>query len=278
MKKHIKKLLREGLENKDELFKDNYTILCKETNINENLLNEKLTEIDDDVNLLYNEFFRDDIEKINRTGIITRDMFKFGNSDTSKLQSEESIEGNKLNACTIKINNNSGNNYKPSTREIRLSVNKQAFDFVLSNNGNLKDSIDELDDTQKKSLKQEFSEEKIKGSIHHELTHWLDDTIHNRHITKMLKKSVNNKAKELNKTPVNSTKMEIQGQIHNIKQLHNKYNDIWDDIEFSDLFGYSPALNTIQKNLPDKLRKQWIRDIKTRMHRENLLRKNMVKS
>lgn len=278
MKKHIKKLLREGLENKDELFKDNYTILCKETNINENLLNEKLTEIDDDVNLLYNEFFRDDIEKINRTGIITRDMFKFGNSDTSKLQSEESIEGNKLNACTIKINNNSGNNYKPSTREIRLSVNKQAFDFVLSNNGNLKDSIDELDDTQKKSLKQEFSEEKIKGSIHHELTHWLDDTIHNRHITKMLKKSVNNKAKELNKTPVNSTKMEIQGQIHNIKQLHNKYNDIWDDIEFSDLFGYSPALNTIQKNLPDKLRKQWIRDIKTRMHRENLLGKNMVNS
>jgi hypothetical protein len=37
-----------------------------------------------------------------------------------------------------------------------------------------------------------------------------------------------------------------------------------------------PTLNIVLKPLNDKFKKQWIRDIKTRMHREGLLGKKMV--
>jgi hypothetical protein len=70
--------------------------------------------------------------------------------------------------------------------------------------------------------------------------------------------------------------MEIQGQIHNVKQLHNKYNDIWDTLTFSDLIKYSPTLRTISNELKGDIKTKWVRDLKTRMHREGLLGKNMV--
>lgn len=40
------------------------------------LLNERTYNINDDVDLLYDKYFRDDINQIKQTGIITIDMFK----------------------------------------------------------------------------------------------------------------------------------------------------------------------------------------------------------
>ena len=51
MKKSIKKLLREGL------------------------LTEKLTNVDADVDMIYDKFFRKDIDRLNKTGIITNELF-----------------------------------------------------------------------------------------------------------------------------------------------------------------------------------------------------------
>ena len=71
--------------------------------------------------------------------------------------------------------------------------------------------------------------------------------------------------------------MEIQGQIHNIKQTYEHNKDIWDEISFYKLMNMVPSLNVVFSELKyqPKLRKQWVRDIKTRMSREGLLGKNM---
>ena len=77
--------------------------------LRENLLKERLTEVDTDVNLLYDMFFKNDIEQMEQTGILTRKMFDIGEASTDILQSEEAKKAHALNPCKIVINH--GNNY-----------------------------------------------------------------------------------------------------------------------------------------------------------------------
>lgn len=240
--------------------------------LRENLLTEKLTNIDDDVNFLYVKYFEGDVNELEKTGIITPEMFQRGATNTDTLNTEESIKGNQLNSCIILVNGGS-NFYRPSTNFISISVSSNALNYVNSAfGGNFKQAINGPHSV---SLSREFSEERIKGSIHHELAHWLDDTFNNQHINKRTQKPAEAGTVNLGGVPVNSTKMEIQGQIYNVKQLHNKYANIWDSLTFSEMLKYSPPLNMVYQQLPDKFKTQWVRDLKTRMYREGLLGKNM---
>lgn len=243
--------------------------------VRENLLNEKLTNIDDDVNLLYTKYFEFDVNELERTGIITDGMFLNTETNTVILKSPDCVEANKKNSCIIKINTGK-NFYQPSTRQINISVTSNALNFVKNETGgNLQLAIKKLDGLQQKSLSREFSEERIKGSIHHELVHWIDDTLHNSHINKRLNKTMELGTIDLGGIPVNSTKMEIQAQIHNIKQLYNKYNNIWDTLTFEEMLMYSPPLTSVFKTLKGEVKTKWVKDLKTRMYREGLLGKNM---
>jgi hypothetical protein len=244
--------------------------------LRENLLNERLTNVDSDVDLLYDMFFKEKIDKINETGIVNRDILTLDTTYTDILESPESIKANELNSCVIYVNKN-GNSYNPNSGIIMISVNRDAVEYVVDQHGgDLKVAILSLDIQQQNSLRNEFTEERIKGSIHHELAHWIDDTMNNRHIQKVI-----NKARELGSgslygVPINSTKTELQAQIHNVKQIYNKHKDKWDTMTFLELIHNSPVLNTISKQLEGDVRKKWVRDLKTRMHREGLLGKNMV--
>jgi hypothetical protein len=250
MKKLIKKLLRE------------------------NLLTEKLTNIDSDVNLLYNLYFKDDIDEIERTNIVTRNMFKINQTTTGFLKDEESIMANQLKPCTIYINEYS-NFYQPKKSIISVGIHQQALDYVLSKGGDFIEAIDGLSNNQKRLFIFEFTEEKIKGSIHHELTHWIDDVFHNRHIEKRIDKAEELKTRDIGGIPVNATKMEIQGQIHNVKQLYNRYKNNWNELTFDDILDMSPTLHSVNNSLPSNFKERWLRDLKIRMNREGLLGKNM---
>ena len=247
--------------------------------LRENLLKERLAEVDTDVNLLYDMFFKNDIEQIEQTGILTRKMFDIGEASTGILQSEEAKKAHALNPCKIVINH--GNNYyNPIEKLISLSVSDNALSYVLyRHEGSLKKAIDSLYDipSQQNNLPKEFSEVKLKGTIHHELAHWIDDTLNNKHLTKRIEKQIASDTRNLKGIPVNTTKMEIQGQIHNIKQTYEHNKDIWDEISFYKLMNMVPSLNVVFSELKyqPKFRKQWVRDIKTRMSREGLLGKNM---
>jgi hypothetical protein len=240
-------------------------------------LNEVLTLVDDDVELLYDMFFKKDIEEIRETGIVRDDMFKRKVGDTSILQTKDAIKANGINPCAILVNYGY-NGYQPSNSYIRISVNDNAKNFVLDYyDGNIEIATQKLPkEHQRINLPREFTPEKIKGSIHHELAHWIDDTFNRGHILKRLNKQVELGTRNLKNIPVNMTKMEIQGQIHNVKQLYNKYKEIWDDLSFMDMVKMSPPLNAIYNELNFEQKKIWIRDLKTRMFRENLLGRKMI--
>jgi hypothetical protein len=245
--------------------------------LRESLLSEKLTDIDDDVNMIYTKYFEYDIKEVERTGIIRDNMFLYSETNTDILKSKECVDAHSVNACVIKMNTGS-NYYQPKSNTLSFSINDNAVDYVKGEAGcNLNLAVSLLHtDAQKSSLRAEFTEEKMKGSIHHELAHWLDDTHHNQHINKRLNKAQEFKTKDLGGIPVNSTKMEIQGQIHNVKQLYNKYKDIWDTLSFYDMLKYSPPLTSVFNGLSGDIKTKWIRELKTRMHREGLLGKNMA--
>lgn len=235
-----------------------------------NTINERLMDVNKDVDYIYDLFFKKDVVKFNESGIITDGMFESNKLSTKDLKEPLSVKADKLNRCEILINKN-GNFYKPSENIISLSVNFNAVSFIKSSGG-LENAIKNLSSSKAEVLKYELSESRIKGSIHHELVHWLDETLHNKHITKKLKK-----AKEVGNwgRNVNSTKMEIQSQIHNIVQLKREYADIWDEMSFREMLIKSPSLDTIYSMLRGEEKKNWILDLKKRMFREGLLGKNM---
>jgi hypothetical protein len=242
------------------------------------VLSEKLASVDDDVEMLYAKYFEKDIKELERTGVITDEMFLPAETNTAMLRSPEAVEANNLNMCIININSGS-NFYFPDRKMISISINVNAIDYVKQHDGNLKRAIDYLDDEMHiRNLSVDFTEERVKGTIHHELAHWIDDTMHNSHIKNSLRKARESGQKQLFSIPVNASKMEIHAQMHNIKQLHNKYSSSWDTLSFMDMINLSPPLIIVHSQLPDSVKKTWIRDLKTRMHREGLLGKNMVNS
>lgn len=240
------------------------------------IISEKLANVDDDVDMLYDTYFRDDIEELERTGIMTNLMFMPYEVGTRFLTSKESIESNELNKCIIKVNYGSSF-YEPHKQIISISVDSGAVNYVKQmGDGNLESAIQSLElPREKQSMSHEFTEERIKGTIHHELAHWIDDTLHNQHLTKRIERAMELQTKDICGIPVNSTKMEIQGQIHNIKQLHNKYSNIWDELTFDEMLKYSPTLSVVNRQLTGDVHRKWKRDIIQRMSREGLLGKSM---
>jgi hypothetical protein len=82
-------------------------------------------------------------------------------------------------------------------------------------------------------------------------------------------------AQPFNNVTINAHPLEIQAQIHNIKQLHNKYSDQWDTLSFEDMLHMSPSLTSTYRSLPYGLKIKWVKNIKMRMFREGLLGKRM---
>jgi hypothetical protein len=142
-------------------------------------------------------------------------------------------------------------------------------------NGFIKDAIKRIPTNQKNMFLQEFTEHRVKGSIHHELTHWIDDTLNNNHINRYITKYKNKFEKEYSSGNINANYVERQAQIHNIKQLYNSHKLIWDSLTFQEMLNLSPTLVFLFRRLSEDDKKQWTKDIKKRMFRENLLGKMM---
>lgn len=260
--------------------------------LNETLITEKLTDIDDDVDLIYNTYFKKDIDNVKETGYVTRDMFKEHTTDSSILKSDLAVKSHELMPITITINkryyHGIPNFFDFQNNTVGLSINPNAFDTALEFGGNIEKASSYITDEMSAfHFKQEFTEEKIKGSIHHELVHWIDNTLnkgsvktsknkYNDMITKQrAKQNEPGSAGDTNPLDINIEYIERQAQIHNIKQFYNKHKDNWDELTFNDLLKHIPTLGIVHKRLNPNLRNKWVRLIKHRMYREGLLGKRM---
>lgn len=239
----------------------------------EELLTERLMGFDDDVEMIYNRFFKNDYEKIMETGNLRGIDFKTHVFQSKELITPLANKVNNINPVLIKIN--MGNNfYNPKNNIISIGYPRLAYKFIMNNaNGNIEEASKFLDYPQNKQILKEFASSTIKGSIHHELVHWADNILHNNHIDGYLDKTMEN---PLNiPTPINANYLEIQAQIHNIFQLKKEYKPFWDEFSFEDLISKSPVLTIVYKQLKGSIKQKWKRDIIVRMNREGLLGKNM---
>lgn len=161
---------------------------------------------------------------------------------------------------------------------IKITIHFQALNLLL--NGGQKDIPKE----QLKHLYQEFRPERIKATISHEISHWLNDTNHNYHIQKLLKTVMeleNQEILKLRKKDVNLTHFEIDAQIHGLKQLKMQHKKDWDMLTLADIFNMYSGVRSVAKTLYDAHGKDvfyiWQKAIIKRLARENLLGKNMKK-
>lgn len=254
-----------------------------------NKINEKVVEgIDKDVDYIY-EFYEKDINEIKKTGILKEDMFNYFQIKTSDLKSKISKECHSKNPCEIHINHNLkldgkdlGNFYTPKETNIfpnkdigiiGITIHKYAKHLVLAEgDGDIK-----VSEFMFKGISREFEEYKIKGTIRHELSHWIDDTLNNRYLTKILKgKYLNNIAKKKKVDNVNALFFEIQAIVQNIYQLKKEFNDVWDDLTFDEMVDKLPPLSNIKSNMTPTTYKKWKRKLKEKMWKSNLLGKKMV--
>ena len=250
--------------------------------LQELFVTEKLMSIDDDVDMIYDRYFKADFEKIAASGKLDADMFMSAKTDTSVLQSDLARQAHALNPCTIRINSQGGNFYRPTENLINITINKNAFNVIMDfGDGSIEKTLKRLNATQAARLSREFKPSTIKGSINHELVHWIDDTLHSSFITRRIQKAnLADRGGErfLSKRgiPVNADTMEIQSQVHNVLQLKRQHTDIWDELTFTEMIRLSPALSSIYFEMLDEPYKtQWKKALKQRLYREGLLGKSM---
>lgn len=247
------------------------------------LITERLMDVQGDVDYIYDKYFKSKIDKIHETDTVEKDVFLLDSLTTDELTSPLSIKANKINHSTILINGTLGgrgmNYYNPMTSVLSIGISTEAVNYIVeTHNGSLSSAVGSLKEEDYKNIQMEFSESRIKGTINHELAHWIDDTLHNKHIKTRAREATANKT-DMTKggLPINADKLEIQGQIHNILQLKRSYDGEWDELTFDEMVKMSPTLSTISKvHLEGSTKKKWVRDIKRRMHREGLLGGNMA--
>lgn len=266
------------------------------------MLNEKTFNISADVNLLFDRAFKNLFNLLNKfkknpnNSSIRNELEKYSKgdyeilkTDSSVLKSKDAQAAHLVNPVTISLGVfYDGSFYRP-TETVQAIIGKgkgliqvtaltfSALDLLLKN------KTDVLFQGEIEAFNNEFKPNRAKTALSHELSHWMNDSLHNFNITNTLKI-----AREmdkptlilLNKKDVNMTHFEIDAQIHAIKQLKNSFRKNWNNFTMKDLFNNYQSLRGIARNLikyGDDVFYAWQKMLTKRMAREGILGKNMKK-
>ena len=251
------------------------------------ILTEKMYDVVSDVDLIYNEFFKDYVDNIDKytndrnfiSKLESLQPITIGTIKSDQLQSLDCIKADLANPVEIigGIGLRNGSFYQPSKKLIQISVVRDAILYLIDPK-----PYDHLDSNVKKNLSNEFTAARIKGTIDHELIHWVDDTTNKYFLTNIINMASEfgkPELKLLGKEDVNLTYFEIQGQMGNIRQLKREHDSDWDNMTLEDVFGMIPSLGSINRkisiNYSSRVRDLWQRNLLKRMNREGLLGKRM---
>jgi hypothetical protein len=255
--------------------------------LNEDRLNEKLFSIEDDVDYIIEESGIEDFYKDVESGempyyteIINDEEIAFLVMKSDELRSEDAVKAHDANPISIFIGfatGNIGSHYNPKDKYLLASPTRSAFKvFYLGEE-------DKLEASKRETLKKDLSLERLKYALAHELSHWISDSLHNKHIESIIDRANDlNDAEymKLKKQDVNMTYFEIDAIIHSIKEMKRRYSEEeWNNLTFRDIMLDYTALNTVDNLLKERYGLEvaliWQKNLFQRMHREGLLGKNM---
>ena len=242
---------------------------------------EKTFNIGKDVDLIYNKIYKKFVTKLNKNqwdGTFPNQI----KLSSSMLSSRDAKKAHVINPISVIGFNGGQNTYNPVLKKISLNINSSALNVLSAPNYNIEDGAKLLGD-RSGVWRDDISEKRIKGTIYHELSHWIDDTLHNSHIEKMLIHSsevaprYKQKVRNQGAKGENTSYYEINAQVHALKQMKRSVGkEVYDSWTWDDLIKKSSAIETMMisaKKYGDYER--WKKDLLKRLSREKLLGKKM---
>lgn len=254
-------------------------------------LNEKTFRIGGDVDLVYKKIFHPYIkllpnfdmfmDKVNKDKIKSNEYF-FEVIFSHELKTKDCKEAHEVNPIGIKGGIFDTSSYVPSLSLIKLSLNIGVINILQQNRS--KESIENLIGTAvSKRFFNELSPANLKGTIYHELSHWLNDSLHNKNISKRLKKAQQTQNYDILKKHGDAifTDYELDAQVHAIKQLKRDYRKDWDKLTWYDIIEVKSSFDVIfsrLKHLNSKDQNEYFQRMIKRLNREGLLGKGLRNS
>jgi len=255
----------------------------------EKYLTEKTYRINADVDYIYNKVIKPTHKlyldkKYDKFNQALRGSAILGHVKSSELKSKECQMAHALNPIDIiMMFDSQGNYYRPDASAIHFTYNSQAIEILQATYYN-EDAIKKLVGSHTfKRFMNEMSVSSLKGSIYHEVSHWLNDSLHNKILTKTLDRAAEDEghASEImnqGHENVNFTFFEIDAQIHSIKQMKRDLKGAWKDVDWEDIINYKPAFwGVFRRAANSNEYDEYIKNLVKRMNREKLLNKKLQK-
>ncbi|KFZ27292.1 MAG: hypothetical protein KQ78_00462 [Candidatus Izimaplasma bacterium HR2] len=251
------------------------------------LLTEKTFNIGVDVDLVFNTLVKSSLTLFKKKKY--KEFEKALTDDkiinSSILKTKQAKKAHELNPVTIVFSiDGMGNYYKPSIGIIHFSYNEQVLKIFKQNNYEPDRIKNVVGKSSFERFSNEMSDSALKGTIYHELSHWLNDTFHNKNISKMLSRSQYVSAAEAEKITkqghedVGMTWYEIDAQIHALKQMKRDMKSNYNYLGWDDIMKLKPSFVTVfQKAALSNEYDNYMKNLTKRMHRENLLTKKLSK-
>lgn len=255
------------------------------------IITEALTDIDDVVDLIYDTYFKSTVDAIrndryNDKLVVEYEVRKenFQRQIVNKLKRDSKFtRAWALEPVDFIINDSKGNYYKQNSH-ISLGLNPKAIDLIRSKRLNPEQTLDgvkRLIDNQFTKWMSDISEGKVKGSINHEIAHYIDDVLNNNHLRR--RNAVFSQSNLTTKDRMRYTKgfkdiylsdFEIEAQIHNVYQLKRANRARWNSLTFDEMVELDPSLSGTRDRLKFSDKREfelWKKKMLTRMAREGLV-------
>lgn len=273
------------------------------TRINVNvqeLLFEATFDVDQAVEVIYDEVFSlfiDRIQDFKKGGIFTYRDLDIDNKVYSWEELVRKMESEQIKKALTKTKISlhagvfyAGSSYSPTKKMITVSFSQSLYDLLeraSMNSWTFDIMMDNLPDRYHTQALNEFNGSKVKGTIAHELSHWLGDVYHNGHISKMIGKmgqtTDNYKARKMlnrgNADPYQAD-YEIDAMIHSLAQLKKSMGQgAWDTLTFNEMINSESGIYATINRLKDMYNNEESKFMKTfikRMRREGLIGKSMT--
>jgi len=254
--------------------------------LKKHLITEKTFRVNEDVKFIYDKAFKKFVKDFAKgtvpakiqQWIVDQKEIIITTFDSSEMQTKDAKAAHLVNPITIEAGIFNGSWYNPKKKVMRVGFPLDAANILLT-----KGAYD-VPESQRTYLQNEMKETKVKATIAHELSHWINDSTFGFQISKLVDIAAELKSAEvlkLHKRDVNMTHFEVDAIIHGIKAVKSKVgNKEWDTLTFKQVGELYTSLWSVIKKLEyygDDVAGIYKKMVLKRMHREKLLGKNMRK-
>lgn len=205
--------------------------------------------------------------------------------NSGDLKSKYAKKSDELNPITIGFfHDNNGNYYNPKDKIIHFAYNFQVLNIFKQSDYEPDRIKNVVGKASFERFYNEMSESALKGTIYHELSHWMNDTLHNKNITNLLGRArmaaedISGNIIRQGHKDVGMTWYEIDAQIHALKQIKRDMKLNYNYLGWDDIMKLKPSFVTVfQKAAISGEYGDYMKNLTKRMHREKLLTKKLSK-